>query len=130
VLTVFGAFLLTALISMVSSGIPLWVGVVVGLALLLVPLFYHLRQKLVKYRLTDTTVEIDRGLISRTTQNIPLRRIQDVTVSASVFQRLLGFGDIVIDNASETGNRIVLDNIDSPRKYADLLLKQMRQLDR
>ena len=80
--------------------------------------------------LPDTTVEIDQGLVSRTTQNIPLRRVQDVTVSSTVFQRVLGFGDIVIDNASETGGKVVLKNINSPRKYADLLLRQIRLLER
>jgi uncharacterized membrane protein YdbT with pleckstrin-like domain len=96
----------------------------------LVPLYYHLRKKLVRYTLTDTTIEIDRGLISRTTQNIPLRRIQDVTVSATVTQRMLGLGDLIIDNASEDGGKIVLDGIDEPKKYAELMLRQMRQIER
>ena len=41
-----------------------------------------------------------------------------------------GLGDIIIDNASEDGGKIVLDDIDSPKKYAELMLRQMRQLDR
>jgi uncharacterized membrane protein YdbT with pleckstrin-like domain len=106
------------------------IAVLVGLLLLFVPLYFHLKKKLVRYTLTDTTVEIDRGLISRTTQNIPLRRIQDVTVSATVMQRMLGFGDVIIDNASEDGAKIVLDDIDSPKKYAELMLRQMRHLER
>jgi uncharacterized membrane protein YdbT with pleckstrin-like domain len=100
------------------------------MALLLIPLFFHIRKRLVRYTLTDTTIEIDRGLISRTTQNVPLRRIQDVTVSATVMQRLLGFGDVIIDNASDDVGKIVLDDIDSPKRYAELVLRQMRQLER
>lgn len=128
---VLGAFLLVAIFSLfLSPWIGVWPGVILGLALLLIPAYYHLRQKLVRYSLSDTTIEIDRGLISRTTQNIPLRRVQDVTVSATLVQRLLGYGDITIDNASEDGGKVVLDNVDSPRKYADLILKQMRLLER
>lgn len=128
---VLGAFLLVAIFSLfLSPWIGVWPGVILGLALLLIPAYYHVRQKLVRYSLTDTTIEIDRGLISRTTQNIPLRRVQDVTVSATLVQRLLGYGDITIDNASEDGGKVVLDNVDSPRKYADLILKQMRLLER
>lgn len=131
VLAVVGAFLLVAVFSLyLRDSIGVWPGVIIGMALLLIPAFYHLRQKLVRYNLTDTTIEIDSGLISRTTQNIPLRRIQDVTVSASVPQRLLGFGNIVIDNAGEDGGKITLKNINSPRKYADILLKQMSRLDK
>lgn len=128
------AFLIAALAAGISTAIDPGRAVLLGLGLcvvfLIVPAFYHLRQKLVRYRLTETTIEIDRGLISRSTQNIPLRRIQDVTVSATIFQRLLGFGDIVVDNASETGGKVILRNINRPRKYADMLLRQMHLLDR
>jgi uncharacterized membrane protein YdbT with pleckstrin-like domain len=128
---VIGAFLLVAIVSIfLSTTVPVLASVILGMALLLVPLFFHLRKKLVRYTLTDTTIEIDRGLISRTTQNIPLRRIQDVTVSATMAQRMLGFGDIIIDNASEDGGKVILDDIDSPKKYAELMLRQMRQLER
>lgn len=124
------ALLVGAVFGLLSAGSTVLLGLVLWALFLLVPAFYHVRSRLVKYTLTDTTIEIDKGLISRSTQNIPLRRVQDVTVSSTLFQRLLGFGDIVIDNASETGGKIVLDNIDAPRKYADLLLKQIRHLDR
>ena len=130
-LAVIFAFLLVGIVSIfLATTVSLVASVILGMALLLVPLYYHLRKKLVRYTLTDTTIEIDRGLISRTTQNIPLRRIQDVTVSATMTQRMLGFGDIIIDNASEDGGKIVLDDIDEPKKYAELMLRQMRQIER
>ena len=106
------------------------VGITICIVLLLIPAYFHLKQKLVRYTLTDTTIEIDSGLISRTTQNVPLRRVQDVTVSSTITQRLLGFGDVVIDNAGDAGGKVVLNNIDSPKKYADILLKQMRILEK
>jgi uncharacterized membrane protein YdbT with pleckstrin-like domain len=125
---IIGALLLVALAA-IFTPVPVWLAVIFGLLLLLIPAFFHLRQKLVNYRLTDQCIEIDSGLISRTTRNIPLGRIQDVTVSSTVSQRLLNFGDVVIDNASEDGGKIVIRNIDSPRKYADMLLSQMRRLE-
>jgi uncharacterized membrane protein YdbT with pleckstrin-like domain len=130
-LAVVAAFILVALVSIfLTTAVSVAASVILGMALLLIPLFFHIRKKLVRYTLTDTTMEIDRGLISRTTQNIPLRRIQDVTVSATAMQRLLGFGDVIIDNASEDGGKVVLDDIDSPKKYAEMVLRQMRQLER
>ncbi len=127
-LAVLGAFLLVFLFS--YTNLSPWYSVIAGLSLLLIPAFYHLKQKLVRYTLTDAKIEIDEGLISRTTKNVPLRTIQDITVSASITQRLLGFGNLVIENAGENNNQIVLKNINSPRKYADVLLKQMRQLNK
>ena len=127
---VIGAFLLVGLVSLFfASAISVATSVILGMALLLIPLYFHLKKKLVRYSLTDTMIEIDRGLISRTTQNIPLRRIQDVTVSATISQRVLGLGDVIIDNASEDGGKVVLDDIDSPKKYADLMLRQIRQIE-
>jgi putative membrane protein len=97
------------------------------MALLLIPAYYHLKRNMIRYRVTDSTLEIDTGLIARTTRNIPLSKIQDVTVSASITQRMLGFGDVIVDNASEFGGSTVLHNISSPRHYADLLLRQLRR---
>ena len=130
VLAVVAAFALVVILTALVPGFVPLIGVVIGLLLLLVPVYYHVQAKLVRYVLTDTTIEIDRGLVSRTTQHIPLRRVQDVTVTASLLQRMLGYGDITIDNASEDGGKVVLDNIDMPKKYADLILRQMRLLDR
>jgi membrane protein YdbS with pleckstrin-like domain len=125
---VVGAILLTILLAMIKFiDIPWFVSVPIALALLLIPAYYHLKRNMVRYTLTDSKIEIDYGLIARTTRNIPLAKIQDVTVSASILQRLLGFGDVVVDNASEIGGTTVLHNINNPRQYADLILRQLRK---
>lgn len=130
----FGALFLVALFAffgqLTNIEIPAWLVVCAGLSLLLVPAFYHLKQKTVRYTLTDAKIEIDEGLISKTTRNVPLRSIQDVTVEASIPQRMLGFGNLIVDNAGEPGGKLVLRNIDAPKKHADALLKQMRRLNR
>lgn len=130
VLAAFGALLLVAMTSaFLAQYVSIWLTVFIGLLLFLVPAYYHFMQKLVRYTLTESKLEIDSGLISRTTRHLPIRRIQDVTVVSSVPQRLLGFGSLVIDNASEEGGKVTLRNINNPKHYADILLKQMRRLD-
>lgn len=114
----------------IGIDIPWWLSVLAGLALLLIPAFYHLKQKTVLYTLTDSKVEIDEGFIFQNSRNIPLRSIQDVSVSSTILQRMLGFGNLVIDNASEDGGKVILKDINTPKKYADLLLKEMRLLDK
>jgi len=114
-------FLLATLGLSASISIPL------ALALLLIPAYYHIRRNMVRYTVTDSKLQIDTGLIARTTRNIPLSKVQDVTVSASIPQRLLGFGDIIVDNASDLGGQTVMHNISSPRHYADLLLRELRR---
>jgi len=128
VAAIVGAILLTILLAMISFiDIPIYVSLPIALALLLIPAYYHIKRNMLRYTLTDSKIEIDYGLIARTTRNVPLSKIQDVTVSASILQRILGFGDVVIDNASEFGGSTILHNINTPRHYADLLLRELRR---
>ena len=131
---VISAFMLVAILVQIDiwfgSKISWWIFVLAGLSLLLIPAYQHLKRSLVRYTLTDSKIEISQGLISTHTRNVPLRTIQDVSVSATIFQRMLNFGDLIIDNANESGGKITLKNINSPKRYADTLLKQMRLLDK
>ena len=110
-----------------SLGVPFYISLLLAFALLLIPAYYHVKRNMIRYTVTDSKLEIDTGLVARTTRNIPLSKVQDVTVSASIPQRLMGFGDIIVDNASEVGGTIVMHNIGSPRHYADLLLRELRR---
>jgi membrane protein YdbS with pleckstrin-like domain len=124
-LAVLGAVAIVFLLAMIP--VPPYISIPLGLALLLIPAYYHIRRNMIRYSVTDSTLEIDTGLFARTTRNIPLSKIQDVTVSATILQRIMGFGDVIVDNASELGGTTVLHNISNPRHYADLLLQQLRR---
>ncbi|HLN97332.1 MAG TPA: PH domain-containing protein [Pyrinomonadaceae bacterium] len=124
-LAVLGAIAVVLLLALIP--VPPVISILLALSLLLIPAYFHLQRNMIRYTLTDAKVEIDTGLIARTTRNIPLAKIQDVTVSASIPQRLLGFGDLLIDNASELGGTTVLHNISKPRHHADLLLRELRR---
>ena len=110
-----------------TLGLSATISIPLALALLLIPAYYHIRRNMVRYTVTDSKLQIDTGLIARTTRNIPLSKVQDVTVSATIPQRLLGFGDIIVDNASDLGGQTVMHNISRPRQYADLLLRELRR---
>jgi membrane protein YdbS with pleckstrin-like domain len=110
-----------------SLNVPASISIPLALALLLIPAYYHIRSSRIRYTVTDYKLQIDKGLIARTTRNIPLSKVQDVTVSASIFQRMLGYGDIIVDNASDAGGSTELHNINNPRHYADLLLRELRR---
>ncbi|HVG39681.1 MAG TPA: PH domain-containing protein [Pyrinomonadaceae bacterium] len=126
-------YMATALCSILLVMLLAYAGLGAGPSLLLallplfLPAYCHLRRNVVRYTLTDSQVEIDRGFFLRTTRHIPLRNIQDVTVSASLFKRLAGIGDVIIENASEGGGLTLLHNIHRPRRYADLLLRELRR---
>src|SRR5262249_39578897 len=91
-----------------------------------IPIYKHILRRREVYTLTNHKLEMRYGLISKIVRNIPLRNIQDVTVTATVAQRLLRLGKIVIDSASESG-KIMLHDVHHPEKYADMILGVLRQ---
>ena len=85
-LAVLGGIALVFLLA--SLGVSASISIPLALALLLVPAYYHIRRNMVRYTVTDAKLQIDTGLVARTTRNIPLSKVQDVTVSASIPQRI------------------------------------------
>lgn len=124
-LAALGAFLLIALLAWLDA--PLYVSLPLALALFLLPAYKHVMRNSVRYTLTDSKIEIDQGFVSRTTRNIPLRNIQDVSVTTTIPQRLLRFGNVVVDNASDSAGATVLRDIPDPRRHADLILRELRR---
>jgi uncharacterized membrane protein YdbT with pleckstrin-like domain len=126
------AYAIASLASLLAAGIigvlqgPLWAMFIFALVFFCFPFYRHIQRNRVSYTLTSGKIEIEYGLIAKTIRNIPLRNIQDVTTTATVSERLLGIGDVIIDSASEAG-RIPMSNIRDPRKYADLILNQLHR---
>ncbi|HZF41142.1 MAG TPA: PH domain-containing protein [Blastocatellia bacterium] len=89
------------------------------------PFIRHARLKRTVYTLTNTKLEIRTGILSKDTKNIPLRHIDNVEVSETLKERLIGIGDVLIDSAA-LDSKMVMDNIKNPRKYADLIMDQLQ----
>jgi uncharacterized membrane protein YdbT with pleckstrin-like domain len=99
--------------------------VLVGAAICFIPaVIRHVQLINTIYILTNTKIEIERGVFSKSSRNIPLRHVMDVLVSETFKERLIGIGDILIDTASSE-SKMKLDNINDPRKYADMILDQL-----
>ena len=62
--------------------------------------------------LTNKRLIIKRGLISRKTEEISCNRIEEVNLSQTVIQRILGSGDILVRGVG--AGEIFLRNIDDP----------------
>lgn len=69
-------------------------------------LFFLVR--LAQWMTTDFVLTTDRliyrkGIVSRTGREIPLERINDVSFSQSLFQRMLRAGDLLVESGGERG---------------------------
>lgn len=73
----------------------------------------------------DGRLRYQSGIASKTTRTLELGRIQDVTVTQSLGDRMLGLGSITIVTASETGS-ITMEQIDQPQRVAEQILDLAR----
>ena len=92
------------------------------------PIIRHMRLKRTIYTLTGAKLEIRTGIFSKDARNIPLRHIDNVEVSETLKERLIGVGDVLIDSAA-LDTKMVMNNIKNPRKYADIIMEQLQYLN-
>lgn len=85
------------------AGIAAWVaGGLLALSLL-VFLGLLIRARADEFVVTDRRVIHKMGVFAHETRQCPLSKVQDITVDQSVWSRLLGYGDVFIETASEAG---------------------------
>lgn len=88
------------------------------LVLFIWPIKRHIQRQAIKMTISGDKLRYETGLASKSTRIIQLPKVQDVRVTQSMMQRMLGVGDISIETAGES-SRLVLDNIDQPQRLAE-----------
>lgn len=74
-----------------------------------------------RYEATTERLKVEYGLLNRHTEEIELFRVQDLSVKSSMFDRILGVGDIVIHSGDATGGYIVLWDVPDAEHVKDLI---------
>lgn len=69
-----------------------------------------------EFVVTDRRVFRSVGVISREHEQAPLEKIQDITVTQSGLGRILGYGDVTLETASERGS-LSFPSIASPEAF-------------
>lgn len=108
--TGFSAFLV-ALVPAGADGAPARL-LVVGVALLVVIVWSVrpvLEWRATSYILTTRRLITREGLLSRRGHDVPLTRIDDVSFSYTLFERLLGCGTLVVESSGERGELELTD---------------------
>ena len=85
----------------------------VGLVLVLVALLW-LFVRYLKWRTTNFVLTTDRlihrvGVLAKQGREIPLERINDLTVNQSLFERIIRAGDVLIESGGERGQSLLSD---------------------
>jgi uncharacterized membrane protein YdbT with pleckstrin-like domain len=130
-----GAIALMILLAAVVGGD--WV-VWVGLVLIVIAGVWFTARYL-KWTTTNFVVTTDRlifrsGVIAKHGKEIPLERVNDIGYNQSIFERILGAGDLLIESAGERGQE-TFEDIPRPARvqneiYRQVELAQGRNADR
>jgi uncharacterized membrane protein YdbT with pleckstrin-like domain len=96
-------------------GIAAWAGIVGGAVVIALTIGISAIQRYATdYAVTDERLHIRRGILSKTIQETRLGRVQNVTVSQTVWERLLRIGRADFDTASEEQNDFLFAGIANP----------------
>jgi uncharacterized membrane protein YdbT with pleckstrin-like domain len=79
-----------------------------------------LRWRTTLFVITDKRVVVRTGILSRTGRDIPLNRVNDVTFSHNLLERILGCGTLIVESAGERG-QVELDDIPHVEKVQHTL---------
>jgi membrane protein YdbS with pleckstrin-like domain len=100
-----------------------WVGfVVVIVGWLAYPL---LKWYFTHFLLTDRRLIFNSGILNKKSKMIPLDQVNDITGSQNLWERVFGYGDVVIESAGEFGQE-AFTNIGDPVQVRTQILQQRR----
>lgn len=112
---------------LLPGGLPRYATyVVLGLGWIMVAVVPAVRWWFTQFVLTDERLILRKGVIARSGVEIPLEVINDVIFSQTVFERLLGFGDLIIESAGEMGQSR-FSNIPRPDEFQSVLYRWREQ---
>lgn len=94
--------------------------VFVGFLGLVSVLFAEVRRLTIRYTVTDARVIRQEGILRKKTNQMPFSKIERVELDQSLLQRVLKYGDIVIDTGEDT---IVLQSLGHVNLVQDELSK-------
>ncbi len=84
------------------------------------------RRQCTKAVISGDRLRYETGVLSRSTRNIQLSKIQDVRVDQKLADRMMNVGDLSIETAGET-SRLTLPNVDSPQALADEIMTRVQK---
>ncbi|HEY6050126.1 MAG TPA: PH domain-containing protein, partial [Thermoanaerobaculia bacterium] len=107
-----------------DANVPRWSGYLAGafavIALLLL-LGRWIRARNDEFVVTDRRLLCSKGVLNRVHEQAPIEKIQDITINQSWLGSMLGYGDAVIETASERLGAFTFDLISSPEAFRNAI---------
>ena len=78
-----------------------------------------------KYKITNTRIFVETGLLNLREEEILLYRVRDITLTRTFGQRLCGVGTIHVYASDKTSSHTDLINIKHPKEVKELLFENV-----
>lgn len=109
-----------------KAWLPYVMMAVLGIPLLYIVWTYLVRKVTVRYRLTTHRLFKETGFISRKLNEVELVRVDDVSVSQNLVQRIFNVGLVTVISTDATDPRTEIVGIDNPIEVKEIIRKQVR----
>ena len=75
-----------------------------------------------RYLVTNQRVYVETGILSKSQRDIPLEKINDLTMNQGLIQRMFGAGNVLIFTGNDKPTRI--NDIDNPDAFKTIISEQ------
>lgn len=116
------AGVIAALIDKTRTGVLVYLGV---MAVILI--IGYVRRLSTRYTMTNERLHIQRGLLSRKSQQTNLARVQNVNTSQSLIERLLRVGTVDFDTAGTDDSDFTFAGVASPAEVVQAVDRAQRE---
>jgi uncharacterized membrane protein YdbT with pleckstrin-like domain len=106
-----------------GTGVAILAGAVV-LAIVLVVGF--VKRSAVRYVITTERLHIRRGILSRSTQETRIERVQNVNTRQSLFERVMQVGSVDFDTAGTDDSEFRFDGVGNPEEVVSAVDRAQR----
>ena len=80
----------------------------------------------IRWVLTTERLRVVRGLLNRSTEEVELTRVRDVSFEQSLAQRALGIGTVTVVGTDATAPEVVLHDVEEPEQVKELIRQAVR----
>lgn len=105
---------------------PIWwitlAAIIIGLIVLFIPIILI---RSVSYRISNYRIDYERGILSKKIDTLELWHVEDISFSQSLFDRILGVGNIRIMSHDETTPELMLRGLPNPRPLFESLKQRV-----
>ncbi len=95
----------------------------IGVPLLVLVGFIVYRQHVWTFTIRGDTIESCRGIIGRDVQSIRVQDLRNVNVRQTIWQRLLGVGDVEFSSAGGAGVEVTFYGVSDPLRVKDSVMR-------